>query len=209
MNILVKIYNRSYKLWTPFRMLKNIILTWRYPWLGIYNYRTNKMDKRAVWASPHDGGWNRAFFFPMMERIRRTAKKDGVLHTLRTDDFKSKYGGLRFYTSGGSKNVQEIISEYECLSEYICESCGEPDVGSTSGWITPICRKCYAKLCNDTRSYDECVGEGRMPDFRKFRRCAPNEEWEECIVDIRDKANEIRRKWNFWHPTRRKKYAEY
>ena len=209
-NILCKIYNRTYKLWTSFRIIRNFILIWRYPWLAIRDWKTGKIYRTSIWATPRDGGWNKAFFWQMMEDIRKAAKKDGVLHTLQTDDYKSKYGGLRFYTSGGSENVQEIISEYECLSEYICESCGEPDVGCTKGWITPICKTCYKKSYNNTRSYAECVGEGRMPDFRRFKRATPSEEeWKEYAIDIRDKANKIRKRWNRWHPNRRKEYAKY
>lgn len=209
-NIFCKIFNRTYKLWTPFRIIRNVVLNWRYPWLAVRDWKTEKICKTSIWATPRYGGWNKAFFWQMMEDIRKAAKKDGVLHTLQTDDYKSKYGGLRFYTSGGSESVQEIISEYECLSEYICESCGEPDVGSTKGWITPICKTCYKKFYNDTRSYEECVGEGRMPDFRRFKRAVPSEkEWKEYAIDIRDKANKIRKRWNRWHPNRRKEYAKY
>ena len=208
--ILRKIYGYTYKFWTPFRIVRNILITWRYPWLAVWDWRKDKKRLTEVWASPHDGGWNMAFFFPMMERIRKTAKKDGVFKTLKTDDYKSKYGGLRFYTSGSSHDVDEIISEYECLSQYICENCGEPDVGCTKGWITPICKSCYEKFYNDTRSYKECVGDGRMPDYHRFRRFEPGEEEsKEYAIDIRDKANEIRRRWNRWHPTRRKEYAKY
>ena len=206
----MKIYNRTYKWWEPFRIISNRIITWRYPWLAVHNYRTGKVDYSVTWAKPWDGGWNKAFFFQMMEEIRKAAKKTGVFKTLQTDDYKSKYGGLRFYVSGYSEDVLRIISEYECLSEGICEFCGEPDVGSTSGWITPICRKCYAKSYNSTRSYEECVGEGRMPDYYKFRRFLPGDDKSENVsIDIRDKANQIRRRWNFWHPTRRKEYAKY
>ena len=205
-----KIYCRTYKLWTPFKIIRNIILTWRYPWLAVYNWRKEKIDRTVVWASPRDGGWNKAFFFPMMERIRKAAKEDGVLNEIRTDDYKSKYGGLRFYTSGATRKIDEIIHEYECLSENICEHCGEPDVGYTKGWITPICKKCYERFYNDTRTYEECVGEDRMSDYYKFRRWEPGDEkGTDYEIDIRDKADEIRRRWNRWHPTRRKEYAKY
>ena len=208
--IFYKIYNRTYKLWEPFRIIRNIVLTWRYPWLTVYNWRNEKRYYTTIWASPRDGGWNKAFFWQMMEDIRKAAKEDGILKELKTDDYKSKYGGLRFYVSGATRKVDEIIHEYEYLSEAICECCGEPDVGSTKGWITPICRKCYAKSYNSTRSYEECVGEGRMPDFYRFRRWEQGEEEsKEYAIDIRDKANKIRRRWNRWHPTRRKEYAKY
>ena len=146
----------------------------------------------------------------MMEEIRKVAKKSGTLKILKTEDYKSKYGGLRFYVSGATPKVSEIIHQYECMSEYICENCGEPDVGSTQGWIMPICRTCYAKSYNSTRSYDECVGEGRIPDYYRYRIWNPDkDEPEDFAIDIRDKANRIRRRWNRWHPTRRKEYAKY
>ena len=39
---------------------------------------------------------------------------------------KEKYAGLRFYINGASKEVHDIIHEYENLSYHICEDCGEP-----------------------------------------------------------------------------------
>ena len=208
-NIFKTMYYHSYKIWTPFRVIRNLVLTWRYPWLTAHNWRTGGRYYDSIWATPRDGGWNRAFFWQMMEDIRKAAKKDGVLKDIKTDDYKSKYGGLRFYISGGTHDVDEIIHEYEYLSEAICEYCGEPDVGYTKGWITPICRKCYERCYNDTRSYEECVGEGRMPDYYRYRKASPDKDWEEFSIDIRDKANKIRRRWNRWHPTRRKEYAKY
>ena len=208
-NIFYKIYNRTYKLWTPFRVIRNMVITWRYPWLTVYDWRNSKVCRTSIWATPHDGGWNRAFFYQMMEDIRKVAKRDGVFKKLSTADYKSKYGGLRFYVDGATNEINSIIHQYECLSQYICECCGEPDVGCTKGWITPICRKCYEKYYGNSDSYNEYVGEGRMPDYYKFRRFElVDEESKEYAIDIRDKADKIRRRWNRWHPTRRKIYSE-
>ena len=207
--IIRKIYYRTYELWTPLRVIRNVILTWRYPWLAVHDWRNNKIRRTSIWATPRDGGWNRAFFWQMMEEIRKAAKESGTLKTLRTEDYKSKYGGLRFYVSGATSKVSDIIHQYECMSQFICESCGEPDVGATQGWITPICRTCYAKSYGNTRSYDECVGEDRIPDYYRYRVWNPDkDEPEEFAIDIKDKANKIRKRWNFWHPNRKKTYSE-
>ena len=81
-NIFKTMYYRLYKIWTPFRVIRNLILTWRYPWLTVHNWRTGGRYYDSIWATPRDGGWNRAFFWQMMEDIRKAAKKDGVLKTL-------------------------------------------------------------------------------------------------------------------------------
>jgi hypothetical protein len=58
---------------------------------------------------------------------------------------KEKFGGLRFYTSGGNDDyVRGMISMAESLSFRICERCGkmDKDVSATKGWITTICPAC-------------------------------------------------------------------
>ena len=208
-SLIRKIYSHIYKILTPFRLLGNILLTWRYPWIAIYDWRKEKRIRTHVWASPWDGGWNKAFFFPMMERIRKAAKKGGVYNILQIEEWKSKYGGLRIYVDNSTEEINEIIHEYECISENVCENCGEPDVGSTKGWITPICERCYKKFYNAVGSYEENVGNYRIQDFYKYRKAVPGQkDWADYSIDIRDKANEIRRLWNIRHPFQRKEYSK-
>ena len=59
---------------------------------------------------------------------------------------KEKYGGLRFYIGGASKEYHDLITKVEDLSYSTCERCGKP--GTTSrvkGWYTTLCLNCKAK----------------------------------------------------------------
>lgn len=63
------------------------------------------------------------------------------------DQMKEKFGGLRFYESGGDSYVQGMIMMAEHLADNTCEECGSrEEVGSTNkGWITTICRNCVTE----------------------------------------------------------------
>lgn len=56
---------------------------------------------------------------------------------------KEKFGGLRFYVEGSSKEQHAVISFAETLSYYVCETCGSTkNIGHTTGWITTLCEEC-------------------------------------------------------------------
>ncbi len=52
---------------------------------------------------------------------------------------KEKYGTLRFYMESSTKEMNELISQYEKKSEFVCEVCGKPGklVGKT--WYSTRC----------------------------------------------------------------------
>lgn len=52
----------------------------------------------------------------------------------------------RCYTSGTTKEANEIIDKYEFISQGICCQCGKPDVPMIgTGWISPECFDCFYK----------------------------------------------------------------
>jgi hypothetical protein len=56
---------------------------------------------------------------------------------------KEKFGGLRFYVDGATKEDMTKIDCAEGLSNYICEKCGSPiDVKQTGAWIRTLCKEC-------------------------------------------------------------------
>jgi hypothetical protein len=73
--------------------------------------------------------------------------KKGFVYQVEATQVKEKFGGLRFYYSGGNDEISAIISFAEQLCDNICEECGRFDdtVGTTSGWITTICKECVEK----------------------------------------------------------------
>jgi hypothetical protein len=59
------------------------------------------------------------------------------------DQIKEKFGGLRFYYSGGDDVIRGMVSLAEKLSYEICEYCGSTkNVTQTKGWITTLCEDC-------------------------------------------------------------------
>lgn len=55
---------------------------------------------------------------------------------------KEKFGGLRFYISGGDKRIQHYIEFAEAMSYRICEECGAPGkVRNSTGWVHVMCDK--------------------------------------------------------------------
>ena len=61
---------------------------------------------------------------------------DGSLHQI-----KEKFGGLRFYIGGGSKEIHDRITKAENESYKTCEVCGDPGKQSGGGWIRTLCER--------------------------------------------------------------------
>ena len=58
---------------------------------------------------------------------------------------KEKFGGLRFYTEGGTtKEEYALIAAAENESYKVCEDCGSKDnvTQTKTGWITTLCWEC-------------------------------------------------------------------
>jgi len=54
---------------------------------------------------------------------------------------KEKFGGLRFYYTGGDDYVAGLVSMAEAITEVTCEQCGEPGEIRHGGWIKVLCDK--------------------------------------------------------------------
>ncbi len=56
---------------------------------------------------------------------------------------KEKFGGLRFYYSGGDQAVRGMVTLAESLSYKTCEDCGVPGKARQDGWIRTLCDVCH------------------------------------------------------------------
>jgi hypothetical protein len=81
------------------------------------------------------------------KKKKLTADYEEVMKfSIQAEQVKQKWGGLRFYTTCSDDHTDGIIDLAEALSYDTCEDCGSMDnVKSTTGWITPLCGKCYKK----------------------------------------------------------------
>jgi hypothetical protein len=52
---------------------------------------------------------------------------------------KEKYGGLRFYYSGGDEIIEAYVHVAEMISERTCEVCGAPGKMQDGGWTVTRC----------------------------------------------------------------------
>ena len=63
---------------------------------------------------------------------------------IRVFQVKEKFGTLRFYTSGTTKEEDVIIRNAEKMSGETCEQCGEPGTVKKQGyWLTCLYQDCF------------------------------------------------------------------
>jgi hypothetical protein len=75
-------------------------------------------------------------------RNYREPEPDGTwvkVQQVLTDQVKEKYGGLRFYVTGGDEYTRGLIDMAEAISFRTCEVCGSPGRQTKSGWIRTLC----------------------------------------------------------------------
>ena len=66
---------------------------------------------------------------------------------IEVQQVKEKFGGLRFYVGGGTKEQYATISFAECLCDITCMTCGTMNnVGYTRGWIITLCENCLNEM---------------------------------------------------------------
>lgn len=78
---------------------------------------------------------------PINERAKYLLedREDGF----RAIQVKEKYGSLRFYSYGATREMQDLIDKYENKSHHICEECGSKgSIARIGGWDSTLCEKC-------------------------------------------------------------------
>jgi hypothetical protein len=76
-----------------------------------------------------------------IEQILDRDVKDLKLHFYITQ-IKEKFGGLRFYTSCCTDEIEMFIRAAEKESYKTCEECGRPGKCNKGGWLSVLCDKC-------------------------------------------------------------------
>lgn len=62
-----------------------------------------------------------------------------VIWAVQAGQIKEKFGGLRFYVTGGDDYTSGVISMAESMSYRTCEHCGKPGSPRDDGWVTTLC----------------------------------------------------------------------
>lgn len=58
---------------------------------------------------------------------------------------KEKFGGLRFYLSGTTKEMLDATQEAQRCSYEICEKCGAAGCLREGNWLRVLCDSCTGK----------------------------------------------------------------
>jgi hypothetical protein len=79
-----------------------------------------------------------------IENKNKWAKPEEKITGFQIAQVKEKFGGLRFYSDGGDRYIDGLVSFAEEVSYNTCETCGtNQELGQTIGWISVVCKKCY------------------------------------------------------------------
>ena len=71
--------------------------------------------------------------------------------TVKVVQVKEKFGTLRFYIEGGSKEIYDLIDKAETKSETTCEYCGAEGRSRGYSWAITLCDNCYTRYQNGDR----------------------------------------------------------
>jgi hypothetical protein len=104
----------------------------------------HKLDMRQTamcWGVDCGNGW-----YTIIDTLCRLIQHYVQNHpddSVEAVQVKEKYGGLRFYISGGDDYVDGLIRFAEELSYMTCEQCGSTQgVTQTKGWVYTLCNQC-------------------------------------------------------------------
>ena len=163
-----------------------------YKWLLNYEETYNQYEDIPE-------GWREAFGEMLIKDIDEVVKRDNIEvggdFGFRVMEIKEKWGELRMYFFNSTDEIERIVTNYSMLSKNICIGCGKPDVPWTTGYIIPVCEKCFRKWWNsDYRKAIADQGSYMMPDTYVTRR-TNKDGIKETIHDVSDLTKKIRARW--------------
>jgi hypothetical protein len=62
-----------------------------------------------------------------------------VIEQVVVEQIKEKFGGLRFYYTGGDDQISGMVRMAEAWADRSCEECGAPGTAGGRGWIRTLC----------------------------------------------------------------------
>lgn len=109
----------------------------------IFSLRYGDMTETAMcWGFEHGEGWYEIInqlCANIQNHIDWLEKTGRPIPQVVADQVKEKFGGLRFYYSGGDDVIDGMVRMAESFSEVTCEVCGSPGKQRGGGWIKTLC----------------------------------------------------------------------
>ena len=86
-------------------------------------------------------------------------KQSEVVAQVIVNQIKEKFGGLRFYYSGGDDEISGMVSMAESWASHSCETCGAPGKSRSGGWIKTLCDHHEAERQQRVKQYENQTGQ--------------------------------------------------
>lgn len=99
-----------------------------------YDYEYTELDQVP-------NGW-RNIALDLCKELKEELDKNNLTEKYRISQIKEKYGVLRWYDFGNTKNGYKIISKHCYKTRKICIKCGKPAKFISTDWISPYCAVC-------------------------------------------------------------------
>jgi hypothetical protein len=116
-----------------------------------YEVFAKKMETTypKMFAGKYGGFAVGAGWYPILEtlcaniqsHIDWRVKQGQEIAQVEVNQIKEKFGGLRFYYSGGDDEISGMIRMAEAWADIACEECGGIGKRRDGGWIRTLCDK--------------------------------------------------------------------
>lgn len=119
----------------------------RYPLLYADRHKS-VMETAMCWGFPGDGWYHllNDLSAELEHLIREWVSEHGTENHPRASQVKEKFGTLRFYMTGETDEMEDLIDEAEKLSAETCEDCGRTgELRDSFGWLATLCKTCFEK----------------------------------------------------------------
>ena len=103
-----------------------------------------------MFAEPYGGFAVGAGWWPIIESLcaniqshtdwwNKNRETRPVVEQVVVEQIKEKFGGLRFYYTGGDDQISGMVRMAEAWADRSCEECGAPGTAGGKGWIRTLC----------------------------------------------------------------------
>jgi len=118
-----------------------------------YEEFSKRMEENypKMFAEPYGGFAVGAGWWPIIESLcdniqhhidwwNKNRESRPIVEQVVVEQIKEKFGGLRFYYSGGNDDyIRGLVQMAESWASCSCEECGAPGTRRSGGWIRTLC----------------------------------------------------------------------
>ena len=134
-----------------------------------YDAFAKQMEERfpKMFAEPYGGFCCGEGWWPILTNLCANIqhhldwknKNSEVVPQVTVNQIKEKFGGLRFYYSGGDDEISGMVRMAEVWAGNSCEECGAPGESRQGGWIKTLCDHHEAERQQRRKEYENQISQ--------------------------------------------------